>query len=104
MIFITVYFSAGRRCPQVSIEEFSFLEKIFQKTKPEERTWAKLVNPKTIHWYYDGPEPTQEAIRYDEKVHRCKPVNVYLYNLFNRHVNNFIHHILQRWTTQRGEH
>ncbi|XP_050258352.1 uncharacterized protein LOC126703435 [Quercus robur] len=60
----------GRRRPQVSLEEFSFLEKICRKTTPEERTWAKLVNPRTIHWYCDGPEPTQEAIRYDERVHK----------------------------------
>ena len=33
--------------PQVDVEEFGFLEKIFSKTKPEERTWAKLVNLKT---------------------------------------------------------
>ncbi|XP_050271890.1 uncharacterized protein LOC126715357 [Quercus robur] len=59
-----------RRRPQVSLEEFSFLEKVCKKTTPEERTWAKLVNPRTIHWYCDGPEPTQEAIRYDERVHK----------------------------------
>ena len=27
-----------RRCPQIDIEEFNFLEKIFAKSKPEERT------------------------------------------------------------------
>ena len=81
IISITVYFFAGRRRPQVSVEEFGFLEKIFQKTKPEERTWAKLVNPKTIHWYCDGPEPTREAIIYDERVHRRKSVNFYFFEI-----------------------
>ena len=72
-----LFFFASRRRPQVSVEEFGFLERIFQKTKPEERTWAKLVNPKTIHWYCDGPEPTRETIVYDERVHRRKSVNLY---------------------------
>ena len=76
---------AGRRRPQVNVEEFAFLERIFQKTKPEERTWAKLVNPNTIHWYCDGPEPTREAIKYDERVHRRKSVSftllIYIFNL-----------------------
>ena len=27
-----------RRCPQVDIEEYNFLERIFAKSKPEERT------------------------------------------------------------------
>ena len=40
---------AVRRCPQVDIKEFAFLEKIFSKTQPEEMTWAKLVSLKTIH-------------------------------------------------------
>ncbi|XP_030927987.1 uncharacterized protein LOC115993724 isoform X2 [Quercus lobata] len=60
----------GRGRPQVSLEEFSFLEKVCRKAKPDERTWAKLVNPKTIHWYCDGPEPTREAIAYDERIHK----------------------------------
>ena len=34
--------------------------------KPEERTWAKLVNLNTVHWYCDGPEPTAAAIKYEE--------------------------------------
>ena len=42
-------FFSVRQCPQVDVEEFSFLEKIFSKTKPEERIWEKLVNLKTIH-------------------------------------------------------
>ena len=33
-----------------------------------------MVNPKTIHWYCDGPEPTREAIRYDERVHKRKSI------------------------------
>ncbi|XP_030968662.1 uncharacterized protein LOC115989139 [Quercus lobata] len=61
---------ARRGRPQVSLEEFSFLEKVCRKAKPDERTWAKLVNPKTIHWYCDGPEPTREAIAYDERIHK----------------------------------
>ena len=55
-----------RRCPQIDLEEFNFLEKIFAKSKPEKRTWAKLVNLNTVHWYCDGPKPTQVAIRYEE--------------------------------------
>ena len=37
-ILLTVYFFAVRRRPQVDLKEFSFLEKIFAMTKPEERT------------------------------------------------------------------
>ena len=35
VFFNRLFSSVGRRRPQVSIEEFSFLERIFQKTKPE---------------------------------------------------------------------
>ena len=52
-------------CPLVSLEQFSFLEKIFNKTKLEERTWAKLVNLDALHWYCDGPELTIVARRYE---------------------------------------
>ena len=63
-----------RRRPQVDVEEFGFLEKIFSKTKPEERTWAKLVNLKTIHWYCDGPKPMLAAFKYEAKIRRRKSV------------------------------
>ena len=62
------------RRPQITLEEWSFLERIFNKTKPEERTWAKLVTLNTIYWYCDEPEPTPEAIRYDNRVCQCKSV------------------------------
>ena len=63
-----------RRCPQVDLEEYNFLEKILSKTKPEERTWAKLVNLNTIHWYCDGPEPTAAAIKYEERTRQRKSI------------------------------
>ena len=37
-IILTVFFFAVLRRPQVDLEEFSFLEKVFAKTKLEERT------------------------------------------------------------------
>ena len=49
---------AARDRPPVSLEQFSFLERIFNKSKLEERTWAKLVTLDTLHWYCDGPETT----------------------------------------------
>ena len=61
-----------RRRPQIDLEEFNFLEKIFTKSKLEERTWAKLVNLNTVHWYCDRHEPTQVAIRYDERTRQRK--------------------------------
>ena len=64
--FISLFFTV-RRHPQVDIEEYNFLERIFSKTKLEERTWAKLVNLNTVHWYYDEPKPTLAAIKYDER-------------------------------------
>ena len=54
------------------------MEKIFSKTKPEERTWAKLVNLNTVHWYYDGPEPTPAAIKYEERTRQRKSVTFFL--------------------------
>ena len=57
-------FYAARDRPPVSLEQFNFLEKIFNKTKLEERTWAKLVNLNTLHWYCDGPELTRAALQY----------------------------------------
>ncbi|XP_075653876.1 uncharacterized protein LOC142624224 [Castanea sativa] len=56
--------------PQVTLEEWSFLERIFNKTKLEERTWAQLVTLDTLHWYCDGPEPTSAAHRYNSRVRK----------------------------------
>ena len=68
-----------RRHPQIDLEEYNFLEKIFSKTKPEERTWAKLVNLNTVHWYCDRPEPTSAAIKYEERTRQRKSVTFYNY-------------------------
>ena len=76
---LTVFFFAVRRRPQVNLEEFSFLERIFAKTKPEERTWAKLVTLDTIHWYCDGLEPTPAAVKYEAKIRRRKYVVLILF-------------------------
>ena len=81
--FLTVFFFAVRHRPQVELEDFSFLERIFAKTKPEERTWAKLVTLNTIHRYCDGPKPTPVAIKYDAKIHRCKSVVLILFEQFS---------------------
>ena len=63
-----------RRHPQIDLEEFNFLEKIFKKSKLEERTWAKLVNLNTVHWYCDKLEPTQAAIRYEKRTRQRKSI------------------------------
>ena len=76
LITLFLYFSVRRR-PQVDIEEYNFLERIFSKTKPEERTWAKLVSLNTVHWYCDGPEPTPVAIKYEERTRHRKFVFLY---------------------------
>ena len=75
--FVSLFFTVRRR-PQVDIEEYKLLERIFSKTKPEERTWAKLVNLNTVHWYCDKPEPTPAAIKYEERTHQCKSVNIHI--------------------------
>ena len=75
--FVSLFFTVRRR-PQVDIEEYNFLERIFSKTKPEERMWAKLVNLNTIHWYCDGPEPTTAAIKYEERTRQRKSVILYI--------------------------
>ena len=77
-MFFSFYFSV-RRHPQVDLEEYHFLEKIFSKTKPEERTWAKLVNLNTVHWYCDRPEPTTAAIKYEERTRQRKSVIPFFY-------------------------
>ena len=77
--FLIVFFFAVRRRPQVELKKFSFLERIFAKTKPEERTWAKLVTLNTIHWYCDRPEPTLVAIKYDAKICRRKSIVLILF-------------------------
>ena len=59
------------------------MEKIFSKTKPEERTWAKLVNLDTVHWYCDEPEPTAAAIKYEKRTRQRKSVT-YFFFLFIR--------------------
>ena len=68
------FFFPVRRRPQIDLEEFNFLERIFAKSKPEERTWAKLVNLNTVHWYCDELEPTPVAIKYEEQTWQCKSV------------------------------
>ena len=65
---------ASRDCPQVSLEQWSFLVKIFNKTKLSERTWAKLVNLDTLFWYCDETKPTTAAHRYDCQVHQHKSI------------------------------
>ena len=62
----------------MDFKEFAFLEKIFSKTQLEERTWAKLVTLKTIHWYCDRPEPTPAAVKYEAKIRRHKSVTLFL--------------------------
>ena len=72
--FSSSFFLLVRWRPQVDLKEYNFLEKIFSKTKPEERTWAKLVNLNTVHWYCDGLKPTATAIKYEERTHQRKSV------------------------------
>ena len=63
-MLLTVFFTVQDH-PQVSLEEWSFLERIFNKKKLEERIWAKLVTFDTLHWYCDEVEPTPVTHRYD---------------------------------------
>ena len=91
LILLTVYFFFSiQRRPQVDLKEFSFLKKIFAKTKPEKRTWAKLVTLDTIHWYCDEPQPTTAAIKYDARIRQRKFV-VLIFVLwvwiFSNHLN-----------------
>ena len=74
MLLTPVFFFSVQRHPQIDLEEFNFLERIFAKSKPEERTWAKLVNLNTIHWYCNEPEPTQAAIKYEERTRQRKSI------------------------------
>ena len=79
---LTIFFFAVRWHPQVELEEFSFLERIFAKTKLEERTWAKLVTLDTIHWYCDGLEPMPVAIKYNARIRQRKSIILILFEWF----------------------
>ena len=68
----------ARDRPPVSLEQFSFLERIFNKTNLEERMWAKLVTLDTLHWYCDGLEPTTTARQYNAQVRQREFVTLYL--------------------------
>ena len=72
---------AAQDCPSVSLERFSFLERIFNKSKLEERTWAKLVTLDTLHWYCDRLESTTATRQYDAQVHQRESVTLYLGSL-----------------------
>ena len=74
---VSLFFTIRRRS-QVDIEEYNFLERIFAKSKLEERTWVKLVNLNIVHWYCDEPEPTPAAIKYEEHTRQRKFVNLHL--------------------------
>ena len=52
------------------------------KTKPEERTWAKLVNLDTVHWYCDGPKPTAAALKYEKRTRQRKSVTSFFFLFF----------------------
>ena len=77
------------------------MEKIFSKTKSEERTWAKLVNLNIVHWYCDGPEPTAAAIKYEERTRQRKSVISFFLRSFALNFTR-LPLFLQRWTTRRG--
>ena len=76
-ILIVSFFSAQDR-PEVTLEEWSFLEKIFMTTMLSERSWTKLVTLDTFHWYCDGPKPSEVARCYDRQVCNRKSVAQYL--------------------------
>ncbi|KAF3946147.1 hypothetical protein CMV_027553 [Castanea mollissima] len=61
---------SARDRPQVSLEQWSFLEKIFNKTKLQERSWAQLVTLDTLYWYCDGPDPSPSARRYHNRIRK----------------------------------
>ena len=57
------------------------MEKIFNKTKLEERTWDKLVTLDTLFWYCNGPEPTTATRRYDLQIHQHTPITQYIFTI-----------------------
>ena len=81
VVGLTVPFFATRHRPEVTLEQWSFLEKIFA-IKLKKRKWAKLVTLDTIHWYCDGPEPTEATRHYDNQAHRRKSIILYFLLLF----------------------
>ena len=96
-------FYAARNCPPVSIEQFSFLENIFNKTKLEERTWAKLVNINTLHWYYDRARPTKAALRYKAQVQARESITFGLLSCLFQSSMSVLYFFLQKWMLLREE-
>ena len=96
-------FYAARDCPPISIEQFSFLENIFNKTKLEERTWAKLVNLNTLHWYCDGPKPTKAALWYKAQVQAHKSITFSFLSCLFQSSMSILYFFLQKWMLLREE-
>ena len=66
--------------PEVSLEEWHFLEKIFY-IPLQGRTWKQLVTLDAIHWYCEGPEPIDLAHRYDKNARKREPVVLFSFSL-----------------------
>ena len=96
-------FYAVQDRPPISLEQFSFLENIFNKTKLEERTWAKLVNVNTLHWYYDGAKPTKAALRYKAQVQARKSITFSFLSCLFQSSMSVLYFFLQKWMLLREE-
>ena len=96
-------FYTTRDRPLVSIEQFRFLENIFNKTKLKERTWAKLVNLNTLHWYCDGPEPTKATLRYEAQVQARKSVTFSFLSCLFQSSMSVLFFFFQKWMLLREE-
>ena len=75
LVTLTVFFLQLGTVHKSHLNSGAFWEKKnFNKTKLSKRTWAKLVNLDTFHWYYDGPKPTVAARQYDCQVCQRKSI------------------------------
>lgn len=78
LICLTMSFLVATQAhPKVSLEKWSFLEKIF-RIPLLERMWKQLVTLDTLHCYCEDPEPTNIARRYNTLVHQRESVAYFL--------------------------
>ena len=75
---LSLFWLQSDGAPRLTLRSIIFLRKFFAKSKLEERTWAKLVNLNIVHWYYDEPELTPTAIKYEERTRQRKSVDLYI--------------------------
>ena len=62
----------------------------------------KLVTLDTLHWYYEGPEPTKAANRYDRLACQRKSVKYFIILFVVTTPNSSLVRLIQKWRMGRA--